>query len=275
MNLPKISIVTPSYNQGQFLEETIQSVLNQNYPRLEYFVIDGGSTDNSVDIIKKYKDQLTYCVSEPDRGQSDAINKGFRRATGEIVAWLCSDDTYFPGALKSIGSFFYKHPEVDVVYGDAAAIDEKSQIFSATRSLSFSLLGLLSRSGSIPQPASFFRREILDTFGFIDENINFCMDYDFYLRIAVAGLRFQRIPKTLATYRYHSASKTVRGIKEGTAREMEIEKYQKRYAVGLCNFTTLKVMRELLKVKRILLNLDRYWQHRKSYLKSFISGLSL
>lgn len=273
MKLPKISIVTPSYNQGQFLEETIQSVLNQNYPDLEYFVIDGGSTDNSVDIIKKYQDQITYWVSEPDRGQSDAINKGFRRSTGEIVAWLCSDDTYFPGALKSAGTFFSKHPEVDVVYGDVAAIDEKSRIFAATRSLNFSLLGLLSRSGSISQSASFFRRKILDQVGFIDESMDYCMDYEFYLRAAIARFNFQRIPKTLATYRYHSASKTVTGTSVHNKHNEAMERHQKKYADGHYNLVTLKFMRKILNLQRIILNLDRYWQYRNGYLKSFLSRL--
>jgi len=270
MKLPKISIVTPSYNQGQFLEETIQSVLSQDYPHLEYFVFDGGSTDNSVDIIKKYEDQLACWVSEPDRGQSDAINKGFRRATGEIVTWLCSDDTYFPEALKSAGAFFSKHPEVDVVYGDVAAIDAKSQIFAAIRSLNFSLLGLLSRIGSIPQPASFFRHKILDQVGFLDEKIDYCMDYEFYLRTAIAGFKFQRIPKTLATYRYHSASKTVTGTSVHNKHNEAMERHQDKYARGLYNLRVLKFVKLWFKLKRALVNVDRYWEYREHYLRQYI-----
>ena len=265
MRLPTVSIVTPSFNQGQFLEETIQSVLSQDYDGLEYFVIDGGSTDNSVDIIKKHEDRLTYWVSEPDRGQSHAINKGFGRASGEILAWLCSDDTYYPGTLNTVGRFFRQHPEVDVIYGDATAIDENSHVFAATRSLGFSLLGLLSRGTTIPQPASFFRRSILDQVGSIDEAIDYCMDYEFYVRVAIAGFKFERIPQTLATYRYHAASKTVSGKSENNRHNEAMEQHQAKYAQGRYSVNTLKMAFRLFKLKRMLFNIDRYWIYRSHY----------
>lgn len=266
MNLPKITVVTPSYNQGQFLEETILSVIKQDYPNLEYIVIDGESTDDSVDIIKKYESYLSYRISEPDSGQSNAINKGFRKATGKIVTWLCSDDTYFPGTLIKVGTFMAQNPEIYVIYGDVAAINAEGKVITATRSLNFSRLGLLSRSGSIPQPASFFRKKVLDRIGYLDENIEYCMDYEFFLRAAYAGCKFQRIPETLATYRYHPGSKTVMGKSIHNKHNEAMERHQKKF-VSNYKMTLLKLLRILFKVKRIILNLDRYWKYRKTYFK--------
>ena len=119
---PKISIITPSYNQGQFLEQTILSILSQDYPNLEYIIMDGGSSDNSVEIIRKHEDNLTYWVSEPDKGQSDAINKGFQRATGDILTWLNSDDYYLPGTLHTVAEYFTQHPDVECIYGDLQVV---------------------------------------------------------------------------------------------------------------------------------------------------------
>ena len=267
MKMPKLSIVTPSFNQGQFLEETILSVLNQEYPDLEYIIIDGGSTDNSIEIIKKYADSLSYWASESDNGQSDAINKGFRKATGEIVTWLCADDTYYPGSLETITNLFSKNPNVDVFYGDIASVDKTGRIFAATRSLNFSRLALFSRIGSLPQPASFFRRRILDDIGYIDETAYYAMDYEFFLRAAASGKSFEHIQRTLATYRYHNCSKTVTGIKDNNVRNEEIEKHQKKYGtVFNYSLNLLKIARIIYKFKHILLNIDRYWKYRQNYL---------
>ena len=126
-NLPKVSIITPSFNQGQFLEASIRSVLEQDYPNLEYIVVDGGSKDDSVEVIKKYQDRLAWWVSEKDKGHADALNKGFSHATGEILAWLNSDDIYFPGAVSEAISILQRHPEVGMVYGDADLIDDSGE----------------------------------------------------------------------------------------------------------------------------------------------------
>ena len=156
---PKVSIVTPSYNQGEFLEETIRSVLLQGYPNLEYIIIDGGSQDNSVEIIKKYEPWLAYWVSELDRGQAHAINKGFKRATGEIVTWLNSDDFYARRALGSVAQSFHKQ-QVDLLYGDCFFLDSAAGEYKHVKALPNSEISLFV--GSLPQPSTFFRREVLN-----------------------------------------------------------------------------------------------------------------
>ncbi len=154
--LPLVSIVTPSLNQGKFLEETIQSVLSQEYPKLEYLIVDGGSTDNSLEIIRKYADQLAWWVSEPDQGQTDAINKGFSHAKGQVLAWLNSDDSYLPGAVSSAVTCLQAYPEAAMVYGDANLVDEDGQILGRFPSRQTDLAHLLRGSVHIPQQAAFF-----------------------------------------------------------------------------------------------------------------------
>lgn len=262
--LPKMSIVTPSYNQGHFLEETILSVLNQGYPELEYILVDGGSSDGSVDIIEKYAQQLAYWVSEPDNGQSHAINKGFRRATGDILAWLNSDDLYLPGALQTVGRFLAEHPEVDMIYGDQVDIDEMGRVFRATRSLNFSKLGLLSRAASIPQPTFFMRRHVYEQVGGLDETLDWCMDYEYVLRIAFAGHRIVRIPQNLAKFRYHGTSKTVVGKTETRQHDDAMEHIQDRYR-GRLPRGVIRLVGHLFRVKRYVLNIDRYFAYRGYY----------
>jgi len=171
---PRISIITPSYNQGQFLEETILSVLNQNYPNLEYIIIDGGSTDNSVEIIKKYEDRLAYWVSEKDRGQTHAINKGFKRATGDIVNWLNSDDLLEQGALKILAKEIEKNPAADFYFGDFSVIDSEGRKLFYRKSPPYQFATLFWGRQLSSQPAVFFRRNLLENIGYLDENLNFC-----------------------------------------------------------------------------------------------------
>jgi len=206
---PRVSIVTPSYNQGRFLEETILSVLNQDYPNLEYIVMDGGSTDNSVEIIKKYEDRLAYWVSEPDKGQSDAINKGFSVATGEIFAWLNSDDMYLPAAIPSVVSFFQAHPGIGCVIGDMAIIGPDSECLFVRKSIPFKLRRTLYAGWIVPQPATFFTRGAFERTGKLDTELQYQMDYEFFLRMALTGVRFGNIRRPLAAFRLHKSSKTV------------------------------------------------------------------
>src|SRR5262245_16828402 len=179
---PLTSVVTPSLNQGKFIEETIRSVLLQGYPELEYIIIDGGSTDGSVEVIKKYEPWLTYWVSEPDRGQSHAINKGWQRACGEILAWLNSDDTYNPGALRCAVEALRDNPAVGMVYSDMNYIDASSKIIYRLRSQPYEFHKLLL-DNYVTQSTAFVRREVLDAVGFLDESFNLIMDHELWLRV--------------------------------------------------------------------------------------------
>lgn len=206
---PKVSIITPSYNQGQFIEETIRSVLLQNYPNLEYIIIDGGSTDESVEIIRKYEPWLTYWVSEKDRGQSDAINKGFRRASGEIVAWLNSDDWYQINSLATIGLFFSYNLKASVVMGKCNLTDEEGTIFDVVENKKRTNRDIrrfwLSRS--IPtQPTIFFRKKLIDKWGLCREDLHFAMDFDLWLRFS-RECDFYHVGDVIANYRFHPMAK--------------------------------------------------------------------
>ncbi len=202
-----VSIVTPSFNQARFLEQTIRSVLEQGYPSLEYFVIDGGSTDSSVEIIQKYADKLTGWVSEKDQGQADAINKGLKQAHGEIVAWVNSDDYYLPGAIQIAVETFHQHPEAGLVYGDVLSVDENSQTFNRQTFKPFNLLDLMSFQ-IISQPAVFMRRSVLEQAGLLDTSFHMLLDHHLWLRMArVSSMRY--VPKTLAAARYHTKAKNL------------------------------------------------------------------
>lgn len=208
----KISIITPSYNQAQFIERTILSVLNQNYSNLEYIIIDGGSTDGTVEILKKYSDRIIW-KSEKDAGQSDAINKGLKIATGEIVAFLNSDDTYEPNTLQKISDFFENNLEKKWVYGKCKIINENDQEirrpitwYKNLLLKKYSYSKLLSEN-FISQPAVFWKREIHAELGYFNEQEHFCMDYEFWLRLG-AKYPASVINDYLANFRYYANSKS-------------------------------------------------------------------
>jgi len=205
---PRISIVTPSFNQGPFLEETIRSVLLQSYPDLEYIVIDGGSTDQSVEIIQKYEEWMAYWVSEKDSGQAHALNKGFSRATGEICAYLNSDDVFCPNALSTVISFLDKHPQSAMAYGDCQIIDELSGVKDLWLAPEFDLPELLFRC-YIAQPATFWRKSKMSAAGEFNEGMHFAFDYEMWLRMAAAGRTFSHVPLLLAQHRKTEGTKTV------------------------------------------------------------------
>lgn len=205
---PKISIVTPSYNQAQFLEETIRSVLLQGYPKLEYIIMDGGSKDGSVDIIRKYEQWLSSWVSEPDNGQSDAINKGWSMAGGEILAWLNSDDTYEMNALKTAAEFLTNHAEVDMVYGDCSIINENSIFEKKCPTIDFDLGSLVCNIWFIPQQSSFIRRKVVKSVGEIRTDLHLVMDWELWLRIAMKEFKIYYLPHTLANFRIWVNAKT-------------------------------------------------------------------
>ncbi len=203
-----VSVVTPSYNQARFLEETIRSVLVQDYPDIEYIIIDGGSTDGSVEIIRRYQDRLAAWVSEPDRGQTDAINKGFALAHGEILAWLNSDDTYEPGAVAEAVAFLKSHPEVGLVYGDANFINENGQVIGRFPAAQTSYTKLRRGYVHIPQQSAFFRAALWREVGPLDVSFYFAMDYDLWVRLA-AKAPLVYVPRLWANFRLHGNAKTI------------------------------------------------------------------
>ena len=214
--LPSISVITPSYNQGRFVEETVQSVLSQDVPALEYVVIDGGSTDETVKILKRYEGRIRW-VSEKDNGQADAINKGIRRTKGEIVGYLNSDDIYYPGALSSVLAFFEKHPEVDVVYGNADHIDLDGTVIEPYYTEDWNY-DRFKEVCFLCQPSVFFKRRLIKAVGLFDSSLRYCMDYEYWLRLG-AVTPFSRLNKKLAGSRMYGENKTL-GSRVSVHREM-------------------------------------------------------
>jgi len=205
---PKISIVTPSLNQDQFIEETIRSVLLQGYPDLEYIIVDGGSSDDSVEIIKKYAQWLAFWVSEPDKGQSHAINKGFAHARGQVYAYLNSDDVYQPGALNTIAPVFSLEDRTELVAGSCTFYEDRGQeemcVATWPESMNY-FLGPLALA--FAQPAAFWNRELFQRVGGFDERLNFCFDREFFLRVGLSGINPRILPNGLAKYRVHQGTK--------------------------------------------------------------------
>lgn len=222
---PKISIITPSLNQGRFIERAIQSVLGQNYPNLEYIVIDGGSTDETLTILTRYQAHLRW-VSEADDGQAHAINKGFRAASGEILGWLNADDELLPGTLHTVTTYFRHHPEAMLVYGDAEAIDEAGQGYGRRGNVRASTFNELVQLGDfIVQPATFWRVQVVEELGGLDEALIYCLDYEYWLRIA-SKYALHYLPTMLARERLHPQAKS---IAVTLPRMAEIEKVVVRY----------------------------------------------
>lgn len=208
MDSPSVSIVTPSFQQAGYLEHALRSVLEQGYPRLEYIVIDGASTDGSLEILRRYADRLAACVSEPDRGQTDALNKGFARATGDILAWLNADDVYRPGAVREAVDFLVDNPDVGMVYGDADFIDSQGHVIGRFPAAQTDYRRLRHGYVHIPQPTAFFRASWWHQVGPLDPSFYFAMDYDLWVRIAaVAPIR--HLHRTWAAFRLHQDAKTL------------------------------------------------------------------
>jgi len=205
---PTISVITPSFGQGRFIDRTMYSVVNQRYPALEYHVQDGGSTDETLAVLERFDDLLTSWASEPDAGQADAINRGFRQTTGEIMAWLNSDDLLVPGSLAYVARYFAEHPDVDVVYGHRLLIDESDRQVGAWILPKHDDLAL-TLADYVPQETLFWRRRIWDASGgYVDSSFGYALDWDLLLRFRKAGATMVRLPRFLGAFRIHDEQKT-------------------------------------------------------------------
>lgn len=219
---PRVTIVVPSFNQGVFLADTLKSIVDQQYRNLELIVVDGGSTDTSVDVIKHYESKLAWWVSEEDTGQASAINKGFQRSSGEIMAWINSDDMLAPGALALISRYFVANPEVQVVYGDRIVIDEAG-LEIGRWILPGHSHDVLRWADFIPQETMFWRREAWAAVGsYIDERFSFAIDWEFLLRLSNGGIRMAHIPAFLGLFRIHGLQKTSSQMSSIGLEEMDI-----------------------------------------------------
>lgn len=211
--LPRFSIVTPSLNQIAYIGEALWSVRAQRYPEVEHIVMDGASTDGTVDLLRSCSDSSRWphlrWSSGRDRGQSNALNKGFARAQGDIVGWLNSDDRYRPGCFEYIAKAFAANPGVDIIYGDSTWMDATGKVFRIRREIAFSRFILLyHKILFIPTTSVFFRRRIVEDGNLLDEGLHFAMDYDFFVRLALRGYTFKHVPRLLADFRFHPASKS-------------------------------------------------------------------
>lgn len=246
-----VSIVTPSFNQANYLDATIRSVLEQDYPQIEYFVMDGGSTDGSVEIIQKYADRLKGWVSEPDHGQTDALNKGFSRSNGDIFAWLNSDDTYNPGAVSAAVRFLEDHPDVGMVYGDANYINGEGKIIGRFPAAQTDLRRLREGYVHIPQQSAFFRAELWRKVAPLDPSFYFAMDYDLWVRLArQAPLVY--VPSIWANFRLHGDAKTIAADDRCWPEMMRVH-----YRDGGSQFSMIVAKYYLRKLLAPLINLRR------------------
>jgi glycosyltransferase involved in cell wall biosynthesis len=224
---PLVSIITPSLNQGFLIRETIKSVITQDYPNIEYIVIDGGSSDGTIPILQEFQQHL-YWISEPDRGQSDAINKGWKLAKGEIISWLNSDDTLLPGAVSKCVESFQTMPEISALYGDCDYIGPHGAVISSYPTQPFNYKNLVTSTVNfLPQPATFVRRSLIEKVGLLDDSLHFAMDLDYWLRAGLIS-DFRYLPERLATLRLHSSAKSLNQL-HGFASEI-IEIYQRFFS---------------------------------------------
>ena len=242
---PKITVVTPSYNQAPFIERTLKSVLDQGYPNLEYIVIDGGSTDGSVDIIRQYADRLAYWVSEPDRGQAHAINRGLQRATGEWVAWQNSDDVYLPGCFELVARAATKHPNASLIVGDIQLIDADDRILREQRYVRPTYGALVAEGMVLTNQAAFWRRDLHARLGWLDESLHYGFDYEWFLRVLQHDRRAVHIPKILGALRYHPDTKT----------SLQRERFTLEYRAILAGREPTQLQRRWHQTRRLALTL--------------------
>ena len=263
--LPKLTVVTPSYNQAQYLERTILSVLNQQYPNLEFFVIDGGSTDGTRAVLEKYSDRLTGWVMERDNGQTDAINKGFRRATGDYVAYQNSDDVFAPDALWRVANAWQRAPDTDVFFGDMYIIDEQDVILEELRVPTFSAGCQVHEGMQVFNQSLFIRRSLLAETGWLDESLRFVMDYEIVTRLGVRpGVRFRHVPGFWGGFRVQPDAKSAQIAQ--TVGLTEHRQISERYQPHLPSRLSGNLWRRYSRVRKLLWFLARgqfrYMYHR-------------
>jgi glycosyltransferase involved in cell wall biosynthesis len=248
MLMPTLSVITPSFNGGEFIEDAILSVSQQQAVAVEHIVVDGGSTDDTVAILKRYP-QVKW-KSEPDRGQSDAINKGFLRATGDLMGWLNADDYYLPGGLEAIARAAQEHPEADVIYGDCVFVDGGGRIVRSKVEHDFDPAILIYFGCYIPSTSTFFRRRIIESGLLLDCEYRVCMDFEYFVRLAHAGYRFLYTPRFIAAFRWHGSNIS---LSHADRRAEERRQVQLRFGAGEHSESTFKLLSDAHRAKRIML----------------------
>lgn len=247
MNLPSLSVITPTYNSAEFLEDAILSVERQQGVAVEHVVIDGASADGTLEILQRYPG--VQWSSGRDRGQSDAINKGFVRASGELVGWLNADDYYLPGALEAIASAAKYHPEADVIYGDCVFVDREGKILRSKVEHAFDRSVLMYFGCYIPSTSTFFRRRVIDCGLLLDCDYRVCMDFEYFARLAHEGFRFHYVPRVIAAFRWHGSNVSLMNLKRrGEERRM----VQRRFGSAAYSESTLGILSYAHRGKRML-----------------------
>ncbi len=265
-DFPKISIVMPSFNQGDFIEQSILSIINQGYPNLQLIIIDGGSTDSTIDIIKKYENYIDYWVSETDKGQSDALNKGFEKADGDIFGWLNSDDLYLPGAFFLIIDTYKKNPEKELIFGDWLSIDKKNDIIDLNHAFDFSLNHFRYEGFHLNAQSMLWRASLHKKFNGFNLELYNTMDYQMILEFGmIAEHNFLRIPNIIGAFRRHENQKTGERISDQINREHYLlaEKFQYQDKFKLKG----KFKRHIFRYRRA------YWYIRRGGLKNLFARL--
>ncbi len=247
MNLPTFSVVTPSFNSERFVEDAILSVARQQRIEVEHLIIDGASTDGTAAIVNRYSG--VRWLSEPDRGQSEAINKGFLRAGGDLVGWLNADDYYLPHGLKAIADAAMEHPEADVFYGDCVFVDSDARIARSKVEHAFDPSVLMYFGCYIPSTSTFFRRRIIDAGYLLDCDYRVCMDFEYFARLSHAGFRFHYVPRFVAAFRWHGDNVS---LNQSARRAEERLQVQLRYGKTRLSPSTLRLMAYVHRAKRVL-----------------------
>lgn len=271
-SLPRLSIVIPTFQQGGFIERTLQSIVSQNYPRLQLIVIDGGSTDQTCEIIERFEQHIAIFISEKDAGQSDAIRKGFDLATGDIMTWINSDDTYAKNALLTIGQFFAADSSVRFVYGDRDVINENDQVIGRRRQPDFHPQIMRYCHIIVPQVSAFWQRSLYVESGGVDSNLRFCMDYDLFVKMALISAP-KHLPTILGNFRIHSDSKTSNLEDIRLAEDRLVHERYCRFKPGTFKFNLVRAYCQILLVLNMAKNgglSDRIYE-RFSSLRALIT----